>query len=473
MKRFLTIGLIIGMLGFHQIPALARSLESPTILPLSLEDVLIRVQRNHPKLRGAELERRMASAKRLEKQGAFDPAIVFENDTQRYNSYPERGKEKFETLNDVSVGMLTRYGAKISANSNFHYGDVKSPASGTGDTGTHFLGLNLPLLRGAGINPKSADERRAMIGEPLANAEYNQYRLALLLRASNSYWDWVASKLRMDINQGLIGLAETRARQIQERADAGDLPLIDAIEANQEVQRRRELLFKTQREFQKSTFSLANYLWNDAGVEVVRPTLGQAPDAMPQPKALNAEEVQNAKLTALKFRPELTQIALLRDMTDVDLDLARNQLLPVLDLYAGPGVDTGAGSIGPVFKAGVSMVVPLRNRTARGQVEQAKLKLEKLDLDQKALLQQVLLEVEDTASELNMTYQRYEAANQAYQLAKQLEEGERTRFELGDSTLFLVNQRERATAEALIRLIELQMEYQQAQVRLMAVTGQL
>lgn len=467
MKRLLSTGLLITLL--HAPLAWSEA----TSLPLSLEDVLVRVQRNHPKLKGAELERRMASAKRLEKQGAFDPAIIFEDDTQRYNSYPERGKAKFESLNNLSVGVLTRYGAKISLNSNFNYGDVKSPASGTGGSGTHFLGLNLPLLRGARINDKSAAERKALIGEPLANAEFSQARLALLLRASHSYWEWVAAKQRTDVNRSLTQLAEVRARQVQERADAGDLPLMDAVEAKQEVQRRQELLFKTQREFQKATFSIANYLWDDTGNDVKRPMPEQAPETLPEPKAVTHEEVQTARLIAVQSRPELSQIALLRNMTDVDLELARNQFLPIVDLYTGPGVDTGAGSIGPVFKAGVSVVVPLRNRTARGQVEQSKLKLEKLDLDQKAVLQQILLEVDDTASELNMAHQRYEAAKQAYQLARQLEEGERTRFELGDSTLFLVNQRERATAEALIRLIELKTEYQQAQVRLMAVTGQL
>ena len=142
--------------------------------PLTLEAVLLQVQQNHPKLRGAELERRMAAAKRLEKQGAFDPAIVMDDDTQRYNSYPTRGEAKFESLNDVSVGMLTRYGAKFSASSNYHYGDVKSPASGTGAAGSHFLGLNVPLLRNARINEKAAAERKALIGEPLADAEYTQ-----------------------------------------------------------------------------------------------------------------------------------------------------------------------------------------------------------------------------------------------------------------------------------------------------------
>ena len=419
----------------------------------------------------------MAAAKRLEKQGAFDPAIVMDDDTQRYNSYPTRGEAKFESLNDVSVGMLTRYGAKFSASSNYHYGDVKSPASGTGAAGSHFLGLNVPLLRNARINEKAAAERKALIGEPLADAEYTQYRIVLLLKASNTYWDWVAARLRAGVNEQLTRLASSRAEQVLARAKAGDLPLIDAVEANQEVQRRQELMLKSQREFQKASFSMANYLWPNGkptpNTGVMIPLANQVPDQIPTPQPLNDEAVQLAKVTALKKRPELSQLALLRDVTDVDLELARNQLLPVLDLYAGPGIDTGENSIGPLFKAGVTLVVPLRNRTARGQVDQARLKLQKLDLDQRALVQQILLEVEDTASELNMTQQRYEAARQSYLLAQQLETGEQSRFALGDSTLFLVNQRERATAEALIKCIEVQTEAQQALARLRAVTGDL
>ena len=279
------------------------------------------------------------------------------------------------------------------------------------------------------------------------------------------------------VNEQLTRLASSRAEQVLARAKAGDLPLIDAVEANQEVQRRQELMLKSQREFQKASFSMANYLWPNGkptpNTGVMIPLANQVPDQIPTPQPLNDEAVQLAKVTALKKRPELSQLALLRDVTDVDLELARNQLLPVLDLYAGPGIDTGENSIGPLFKAGVTLVVPLRNRTARGQVDQARLKLQKLDLDQRALVQQILLEVEDTASELNMTQQRYEAARQSYLLAQQLETGEQSRFALGDSTLFLVNQRERATAEALIKCIEVQTEAQQALARLRAVTGDL
>jgi outer membrane protein TolC len=57
-------------------------------------------------------------------------------------------------------------------------------------------------------------------------------------------------------------------------------------------------------------------------------------------------------------------------------------------------------------------------------------------------------------------------------LARELERGERQKFDLGDSTIFLVNQRERATAEAEIKLVEIETDYQQAIAAYRAATAQ-
>jgi outer membrane protein TolC len=86
--------------------------------------------------------------------------------------------------------------------------------------------------------------------------------------------------------------------------------------------------------------------------------------------------------------------------------------------------------------------------------------------------QRILVEIDDAVSVINTVYQRYQAAERELRLAQQLEQGEREKFALGDSTLFLVNQRERATAEAENKLIDLQLEYQQGIVTLRAASVQ-
>ena len=69
--------------------------------------------------------------------------------------------------------------------------------------------------------------------------------------------------------------------------------------------------------------------------------------------------------------------------------------------------------------------------------------------------------------------ERFRATDAEVVLSRQVEDGERKRFAAGDSTLFLVNQRERATAEALGRLIDNQLEYQQALLALDAASTAL
>lgn len=441
---------------------------------LTLEDTLARVRQNHPLLEAAELERRMAAARLLERQGAFDPSLQGVSSQYRYNSTDNPGKAKFGSENSAAVGLATRLGAELYAGGRYNNDEVKHPESVTGEAGQYFLGAKLPLLRGGwGINPRAAAERKALIGQPLADAEFTEYRLALLLKSADYYWDWVAAKQATDAQRTLLELAELRSRQVRERAELGDLPLIDATEAEQEVQRRQEMVLKAIREFQKMAYNFSFYLWNDLGTETILPRQEMAPPAIPVPEVLSENDIADAKRQALQFRPELAQIRATRDITNIDLALARNQLLPVLDAYAEPGYDAGGQAVGAVIKAGVVVSVPLRNRTARGQIEQSRLRLEKLSLQEQATIQQIMVEVSDTASQLNLAVARVQAAQQAYDLARQLAAGERTRFDYGDSTLFLLNQRERTAAEALLMVIEAKAEAQRAAVRLQAVTGQL
>ena len=71
-------------------------------------------------------------------------------------------------------------------------------------------------------------------------------------------------------------------------------------------------------------------------------------------------------------------------------------------------------------------------------------------------------DVRDAGSAIVGSHARIDAARQEVRLARDLERLERTRFELGDSTLFFVNLREQATAEAALREIDALADYHKA-----------
>ncbi len=441
--------------------------------PLTLGELLRHVEQHHPILRQADLNLSLARAKVTEKEGAFDPSLLLNSGYQSYNSPTSPGKGKEFTQNGLDFVWTTPSGVKLSAGMDINRGDVKSPASLTGEGGTYYLEAKIPLLRGLDVNEKSIAWQQAQLALPLAQAERALLRLGLLRGAGEAYWDWAAAWQLLEVNQRLLRLAEERLAVVRQRVEAGDMARIDATETEQELERRRGLLVRARRLTESSALKLAFYLWKEPTQEPALPRPEQAPAKLEEPRQLSAEEANQARLQAVERRPEFQGLAVQKEVVALDRALAENDQRPALNLTVSPGVDLGAQGVGPVFKGGLELIIPLRTREADGRLEQARIKLQ--DLDLKSLLQarKVLLEVEDAISAVDTAYERYRAAARELELAREVERGERYKFEMGDSTVFLINQRERATAEAEMRLLEVHGELLKARLGLHAATAEL
>lgn len=446
------------------------SLGSLNDTPVSLGEVIRQVESNHPKITGATVERRVAEAKLLEKQGAFDPVFSTSSEFLRYNSTSTPGKAAFAFQNQGMAEWTTRSGMKFFAGARSNQGRVKSPLSSTGTVGEFFAGVAMPLLRDRNVNAKAIAEQQSAIGINIAETGVVATRFEVVRAASESYWEWVAAKQKLGVNENIYEIARTRAGQIAARVASGDLPPIDSTEAALEVQRRMGNVVKARRDLQKAGLKLGLYLWKSNGEPDEVPPPERAPDKFPQPNPLPDFVLKEGLERALNENPELQRLELEQKQTALDERLARNNRRPRVDLYLAPGQDTGFNSVGTTFKFGAAIELPLRTRTADGQIAAARLKIEKNDLQQRLVRQTVTTQVNDAAQAVNAAHDAYLLALQELELSRTLERGERQRFAVGDSTLFLVNQRERATAEAEVKLIDTQVVYEQALIAFKIVT---
>ena len=437
---------------------------------LTLTGVLSRVEAAYPKVKGIAQERQAAAGKLREKQGAFDTTVSVGLEYLSYNSASSRGKNAEASISTATVEMAMRSGAKLIVGRDANTGLVKSPISSTGSDGTVYAGIKLPLLRGAGVNEKSIAELQAKLGIPLADATITQVIVASKAAAGGAYWEWVAAGRKYKVATDLLALASLRAKQIAREVELGAQPPIAITEAEQEVRRREAALNKADRDIQKAAIKLAGYLWQDDGTPLPPPATEQLPSEMPVPVFLDTARLQSSREGALAKRPEILAIAL--QLTNVALDerLALNDSRPDLSVVLQPGQDMGRLGIGETLKAGINFSVPVGRWDASGRRDTARAKTIKLTQDRELTKRQVLLEVDDAWSAINASVERFLATDAEVTLAKRLEDGERKRFAEGDSTLFLVNQRERATAEALGRLIDIQLEYQLALIALDAAS---
>ncbi|HSE57210.1 MAG TPA: TolC family protein, partial [Nitrospiraceae bacterium] len=285
-------------------------------------------------------------------------------------------------------------------------------------------------------------------------------RQGLFLAAATQLWDLVAAAKLADVAQRAQKVAEDRMKQIEQRAKAGAVAPLDAVEANQEVQRRRESAIAAQRLVEQEQFKMSLFLWEKS--EPVTPAIDRVPEFPANQTTPSPETVKANKVQAKADRPEVREIGIEAKLNDIDLELAKNNLLPSLDADASPARSPEKFVLGLGYKFGLELRVPILQRRGRGEVLEAQGKADRLVLLQKYREQQVVVDVDNALSAIERAKERIVAAADSLRLAKTLEEGERFRFSLGATSVLFVNLRERNSVDSEIQLIRAKADYQKA-----------
>ncbi len=440
---------------------------------LTLAAYLSAVDANFPGLASAIDQQKIASANRLEKQGVFDPLLSDESGYTRMQNTSHIGVVKDVLFNYPKIEFPFSSGIRAFGQFRYNPNSAESPYIETGEGGEYSAGLFVPLLRGLIYNEQSVAVKEARYGEQLAAQTFSLTRLDTLLRAGTVYWSWVGSKQKADVSKEIQGLAVLVVNISTQQQKNGDLARIYVTEAEEDVQRRDADFSQAQRDFQRFSFRLSSLLFDMGGIPLPLPTEVNVPEKMPRPQEFSQLDAEHYVLMALTSRPELKAIEVQKKIANVELKLAKNQMLPALNGVLTEGYDTGLNGIGNTYRGQLTFSEPLLLRSARGKMAAAKLRLDKLEKDKQAESQRIRNEVYDAISAINLAYQRFIALEVQVDKAQQVYIGERERFNVGDSTVFLIAERERQLNEAKIRMIDAEVEYHVGILALQAITSRL
>jgi outer membrane protein len=135
---------------------------------------------------------------------------------------------------------------------------------------------------------------------------------------------------------------------------------------------------------------------------------------------------------------------------------------PINDQFVG-GYGT---SLGNMFKnqfrtwsVGVQVSLPLRNRTAKAQLGKTLEADRQLDLQTRALMQNIEVEVRNAVQAVEMAKMRIDAAEAGTKYARQQLEGEQKKFEAGLQAVFFVLQRQNQLSVALVNELQAKADY--------------
>jgi len=465
--KLLGLGLALGALLLSAVadPLKAAAAEGDPgkglpAIPLSVDEIHAWIDRSHPLLKGAGTEKVMARGRMLKALGAFEPVLVNDTEIERFVS-----KDKFGTqsvgFNDTFIEARNPMGFRYSAGVRQAIGDAKIPDLSFGNGNQQvLLGGYFPLLKGLMVNPDNAELQRSELADPRADVRIAQTRQDLFLAAATQFWDWVAAVRYVEVQRKALKVAEDRYKQVEGRAKAGAVAPLDVVEANQEVQRRREISIAAQRQVEQEQFKLSMFLWENNAPTL--PSLDRVPDFPAQILSPSPNTVQANKLQAKAERPEIREIGIEAKMNDIDLELAKNNLLPSLDAEAAPARAPEKFVLGLGYRFGLELRIPILQRRSRGEVLEAQGKADRFVMVQKFREQQVVVDVDNALSAIERAKERMEAAVQSLRLAKTLEEGERFRFGLGATSVLFVNLRERNSVDSEAQVIRAKADYQKA-----------
>lgn len=153
-----------------------------------------------------------------------------------------------------------------------------------------------------------------------------------------------------------------------------------------------------------------------------------------------------------------------------------NALKPQVDLVVAGSQDFGPGSITrakPELEASLVLNLPIQTKRPRGIIGAAEAKIAQLDQELQFSKDKIKTEVQDSISEVIASAKRVTVTQNEVELARKLEEMERERFTLGDSTLLFVNIREQTSAEAAVREIKALYDHHVAIAHFQAATASI
>ena len=436
---------------------------------LKLEDVLESVKRHYPPLLAALEEVPLADADLLQAEGQFDLVVRGRYDSDSLGYYSNRYWDLSVEQPTTFQGMSLLGGYRLGQGSYPPYEGKLLTRSG----GEWRTGLRLPLFRDRAIDKRRADLSKATLGREIARLSVQQQRLVIGFLASRRYWDWVAAGRRFRLTLDVLRIADNRQTFLDESVKGGLLPAIDAADNRRAVIQRKGQVVEAERVLQQAAIELSLYYRDALGVSVL-PRPEQLPEGFPGGTALSESQVREDTVAALGQRPELPRLEAQRGQVQIDADVARNQQLPAIDVYAAFTTETGEGLVrrGPQeFRAGLSFEFPWQRRSATGRLSAAEARSRQIRQREQFARDQVQAEVQDAASAVQTAFQRMQLAADEVTVSRELEDAERTRFELGEGTLFQLNLREMATLESAQRDIAAKADYHRAVAAYKAAIG--
>lgn len=443
---------------------------------LTLDEAIRRALEKNYTIRISGLDAASTAADVTTALGKFDP-ILTGSYTRRESENPQLTSLTTGLRPPSTISESEDY--ELSLNGLMPWGLTYSlGASTTNSRGTFnlfadefstFAGISgrQPLLRDFGFGPTLASVRIAQTNRAISDWQFRQSVIDTVTRVIFAYNDLNLAQASLRSALRTRELAAQLLAENETRYRVGRSSEFDVTTARSRLAVREESILFNERRVRDAENTLKQLITDDRHPDLLG--YGFEIEAPLTPPAVVADPATDFRL-ALEKRPDFQQARLALKRAQINHRLARNQLLPTVDLvgsygYAGADrdFDTSRRIVrdedNRAYSYGVAVSIPLTSTAERGRYRSAKFDRRSAELNLERLEQDILIDVGNAAGQIETTRKRVASARYARELSQLTLDAEEKRLRAGTGTTFFVSNEQSNLSSAEVAELRAQTDY--------------
>ena len=503
--------------------------------PMTLREAIASALANNKDIEVARDNVKIAEYDLLSAHGAYDPRLSAQSYFERIKtpaaSFLSGASNAVETADFTASSRLEGLAPKFGGNYRLEFSSVRATSNSlfTALNPQYPTALTFsftqPLIRGLRFDLPRRQIEVAKKNLSLTDAQFRQRAIEVITSVQRSYWDLVFALRNLQIQRDSLNDSRTQLAHNRRMVAEGSLAPIDVVAGETQVANFEQAEFSALEDVTRAENNLKNMIAENQRAKLWSVSLiptDQADLTLPQvslPDAMNA---------AMQNRQELRQSDLAREINLLDQKLYRDQAKPEIDLVGSYGIVGNAGTLTATtspftassdqlrarvnqlsvlngfppltappattidpnliggypqslsnlgsnqfnnFRVGVAISLPLHNRAAAGQLGHSLVEGKRIATQREQLEQLIQVEVRNALQSLSTAAARLRSAAIGRSTAEQQYESEKRKLDVGQSTVFLVLERQTALATARGNELRAQTDLNKAIAELQRATG--
>jgi len=382
-----------------------------------------------------------------------------------------------------SQGFLTGTSFSVAENSSRLSSNTTTGLFNPDFVSSLSVGVSQNLLRGFGTRANAIFIRQARNNLKYSESVFRQNVITQVAAVMTIYYDLLADQESIRVAQEGLGYAQKLLEGNQAELKIGAVAQFDVLRSQEEVAARQQDLLAAQNTFSQDAQSLKAKISKSFNEELA--TVEIAPsDRLPEPHPDDVPTLAEALRDAARHRPEIEQADINLRNQQYTIQATRNALLPSLNAYVSYNLSGLGGALRPTFENifqndfpnisyGVSLGIPIRNRTAQADAARAVLEQRQLQMQLQDAKNQAVWDVSKGVSAAQQAQSQLDATLKLATASRQVLKMQQQKFTLASATVedVITAQRNLATAEG--NVIKARATYAKAVIQYEQAAGTL